>query len=356
MADFKESHRGAYSESVTTPRTPLDWQLALADPLSKIGRDYNSLISNANADKRELNKFLEQLVLVTFNEQQRVKEQILRNIENDDNQAKSRVLQSWAKAQLTALPEEKMTPEISSLMQDINNLLLQAARLAQGFAVFATEQQALHKKWYDSYQQRSRQFIDKLNKKKLSFVTAEGDDVILTPIKEAEIMGALMPVAPALIARVNPGLAEKIHELELAGKTAVYDVMSQVTDLTQELCLNALATNDGKLLTGPSLLAAIKMNRGMVNTYLFAADEHTAANHLIIRSDFALSREMEANTKSQGQVEREIKLKTQEFNRRAQNELLTASPKPAPTSKKKRNLQEESEEEITRRNNSRRTP
>src|SRR5579862_3000353 len=97
-----------YKHRVSAPKTALDWVLALSDPLSMIGQDFYALLMKKSMNVVARHRFQDHLALVTLIKQQRVEEQLRRELEYNEDQARVKLLQSWAASQLKTLPADEM--------------------------------------------------------------------------------------------------------------------------------------------------------------------------------------------------------------------------------------------------------
>jgi hypothetical protein len=267
-----------YKHKTTAPKTSLDWQLALADPLTEIGRDFYNLVLNTKLKHEDLVLFQERLAFLTFVEQKRVKEQILRDIEYAEER-RERLLKSWADSQLQYVPMENAPESTKGLLAEILELLLKASKLTVVFNDLALKQNKLNAKWDKLHQANAHKIINiLLNKRNVDIL---GKDLVgLIEAKQNLLMQKLIPTHPDLKLRIIPHLAKKLDELETKDPrliNSVYINITKVDDINGELGFHANLVTGEEPLMGSELIKAIKTRKGLFHK---AGVDFHAGNHI----------------------------------------------------------------------------
>jgi hypothetical protein len=247
---IKSSHH--YKKNITSPRTALEWQLALANPLWEIGRDYFTLVLKECIQQKDIIHFQQRLAYTTFIRQQRANEYTLRELEYKETQEREKLLQAWAAAQVKQIPVENLS---NGFVQQILDLLSEISRLAFRFSGLTMQQTEVDKQWNRLYQLKVQHIFSLLKAKNISLPFE------LTEAKQKQLSQALTPLSPGLLLKLHPGLAKNMRQLEEEDELGLLTVclnLSRINDAMGELAFHARLTNDLEPLMGAALLAAIK--------------------------------------------------------------------------------------------------
>lgn len=224
-ADVLESN-----QKITMPQSSLDWQLALTDPLTKIGRDYFARLVDAFLDRQDILYFQQQLAYIKYIEQTRIKEQILREMEYDDERKREKILKTWATTQLKLTPVDDYPTSAKSLLREILELLLAASKLTVVYVDAIEQQKILNVAWDKFHQEKADKFFNTISSHKAIL----GKELVdLINLKKDMLTKILTHPHPDFLLKVNPPFAKKLHNLEETNPA-----------LMNELCMNAIQLND----------------------------------------------------------------------------------------------------------------
>lgn len=299
-----------YEKSVTAPETALDWVLALSDPLSLIGQDFFALLMRHSAEKDAIDRFEECLAYATFTKQQRVQEQIRRELEYQADLERSRMLDAWASSQIKSIPEEDRPVETQGLLDDIFRLLLEAGQLTAVLSAFAVQQKNLHAKWHDDHEAKANRTIQNM--------IVSGELANLTEVKKQALIQALIPATPALMAKLIPGLAKKVREMEQVNTLNPIAIrMAEMNQLLGQLRFHAQLGGDPENgpLMGAELLAALR-NSKKTNAHFNLSDEERVAFAKQIQQDMLLFNRMRTTTDQLDKTEMRLKQQVEALKQR----------------------------------------
>ncbi|EKD73916.1 MAG: hypothetical protein ACD_45C00146G0002 [uncultured bacterium] len=249
----------AYAKKTSAPQTAIDWQFALRDPLTTIGREYWAQIFNRQLDEAALIKFQECLAFTTLKQQKQLAAQTLCEDEYEEELERSQLLQAWANEQLNKTPTQADLPAIQILQLEITELLEQIARYTAGLLLLIHERNAWNHKWHRLHQAHAEQIIDGL----IQNNTLDPAELAVLKNKRDQLIAAFIPARLDHIFRINPHIAKKMREI-LQDKNAIPPVFANFStslSVIGELNFHANWTAGEELLTGAALLAAIKRRR-----------------------------------------------------------------------------------------------
>jgi len=333
-----------YKRQVTSPTNGFEWQLAFADTLTEIGKTRFALLRKKVWEEEEIEEFIEQLTFLTFVEQKRAEEQLQRDIEDQEEHTRERLLQAWARAQLKEIKTEDASLLASPLAQEIFVLLQAVATLTLNMRHLVAQQIKLQHAWQTLHEVHIEHVIKQLQ-----------TEETLSPEKQKEIREALIPAAPALVFKLNPHLAKRLTEnsngnepepaeANEASVDPVFLNMAKMNQLITELTLSAMLNPNlkpGERLMGAALLAEIKYRQPQFNRLHLAADPLPQA---VILQDSAKNYQLQQQAEKRfDTLESAIKDKMQELHPSHRfAPMPSSSPAPKPTSSgSKRNDEEE---------------
>lgn len=318
----------SYKEQVTSPVSELDWQLAISDPLSEIGREYYALLMNKRAEYQDLVRFQEHLAYVTMVQQARVTEQIRRELEYAEERTREQQLRSWADSQLKNVPLEGTPAATQSLMKEILDLLQEAGKLVTAFTALTAQQRNLHAKWHEVHHARANHILAQLLT--VGMIGPNGKPIKMTPAKQQQMRQALIPATPALVFKFIPGLAKKVLGLDAdadishAAKATpkpdhiVSEQIAKANDVMCELRMNAVChdhADQNQHLMGGALLAVILANKMARKAKGISLDTvNPAAIGKMIEDDARLTVDINTKRVEIKNVEADMKAKMQKLN------------------------------------------
>lgn len=329
----RKSPAKKYQERVTAPKTAMDWDLAIADPLCVIGREYYTLALKQYLAHKEIIHFMEKLAFLNNIEQQRVKEHLLREMEYKYECERERLLLSYTNAQLKEVPLEETSESTKGLLAELLELILNASKWMAMIGELTMKLSNIETQWKKWHLSRAQSIVNAL----LNLNELSAD-------KKEQLYQALIPSSPALALKLNPYLAKKVLELE-AGlqvkntKQPINSIclnMAKLNNAMSELTVYSILGADAKTnerLMGTALLDAIKNRRTEFNNIFSASDNETQAE--MIREGAHILGQKHVAKEQLKQTMQEITTKRTAFNKQ-----LAMEQKLTPNSKK-RNLPED---------------